>query len=271
MMHLFDCFTQRSGSESWHRVHAALTLTEEVLLHGSPSLGDEIASGCYFDVLQQLTFLENFEFICSRRAQNILRSKVAVVRSLVVPRLQGISPPCPEPFHRKLSKTSSDGDLSTRSSNESFQKEICGCSSDDSYPGDGVTDLSTISNVSSRRSTTESTDQQSLFQEEESDAVPVSLPMATQTKQRIVVNGIASVGHFSDTDSEDEQSQNEEQKCSPKSINEAAQGVQTAATQPAHATHSEMNPSRKLPNAVDAGIPGAGLIFWLGTLRNISK
>lgn len=86
MMHIFECLAS-SKAKQWRRVHAALLLTEEVVLHGSPVLTTEIASGHHFDLLQRLSFLEHFEFVDDRRAQTMVRSKAQSVRRRIAPKL----------------------------------------------------------------------------------------------------------------------------------------------------------------------------------------
>jgi len=91
MMHIFECFTQSTKAKHlpWKRIHAALILTEELLLNGSASLVSEIASGYHFDLLQQLSFLEQFQWTTDPRAQALVRSKAQSVRRTVAPKLEG--------------------------------------------------------------------------------------------------------------------------------------------------------------------------------------
>jgi len=93
MMHLFECFTQSTKAKHvrkpYLRVHAALILTEELILKGSPALVSEIASGYHFDLLQQLSFLEQFHWTADPRAQALVRSKAQSVRRTVAPKLEG--------------------------------------------------------------------------------------------------------------------------------------------------------------------------------------
>lgn len=123
MMHIFECFTQSTKAKAWRRVHAALILTEELVLNGSPSLSFEINSGYHFDLLQQLSFLEHFELVTNRRAQATVRSKAQSVRRLVAPKLalqeisEVISQICPEPIK---DKDASEDTASTCSIGESL-------------------------------------------------------------------------------------------------------------------------------------------------------
>lgn len=93
MMHLFECFTQSTKAKHlrkpYLRIHAALILTEELILKGSPALVSEIASGYHFDLLQQLSFLEQFHWTADPRAQALVRSKAQSVRRTVAPKLEG--------------------------------------------------------------------------------------------------------------------------------------------------------------------------------------
>merc|ERR1719230_2533720 len=86
MMHLFECLTQTTKAKAWLRVHAALMLAEDLVLN-FPVLAAEIASGYYFDLLQQLSFLQHFELGNDRRAQALVRSQAQSVRRLVAPKL----------------------------------------------------------------------------------------------------------------------------------------------------------------------------------------
>jgi hypothetical protein len=119
MMHIFECFTQsmknvrpmskyEDQAKAWRRIHAALILTEEVVINGSPSLASEIASGYFFDLLQQLSFLERFELSTDHRGQTMVRSRARALRRLVIPKLECgqdigsiIDESCPEAIQNK--------------------------------------------------------------------------------------------------------------------------------------------------------------------------
>lgn len=125
MMHLFECFTQLSKAKAWLRVHAALMLTEDLVLN-FPVLSAEIASGFYFDLLQQLSFLEHFELATDRRAQALVRSKAQSVRRMVAPKLADAElPGHPDCMQNKDNKDLSEDTASTCSVGETDNAQDC--------------------------------------------------------------------------------------------------------------------------------------------------
>jgi hypothetical protein len=80
MRHLNECLTEKSG-DRWRRVHGGLVLLQQVLQRGSRMLIGEIAEGRHCDLIQQLTFLENFAYTTDLRVQSMVRQKASVLRS----------------------------------------------------------------------------------------------------------------------------------------------------------------------------------------------
>merc|ERR1719428_2474964 len=108
-MRIFECFTQTKKAKAWLRIHAALMLTQDLVLN-FPVLSAEIASGYYFDLLQQLSFLEHFELVSDRRAQALVRSQAQSVRRLVAPKLADAT--LPDRPHSIQDEKVRDGKLS---------------------------------------------------------------------------------------------------------------------------------------------------------------
>jgi len=124
MMHIRECFTNfaKAKAKAWRRIHAALLLTEELALEGSPDLVAEIASGFHFDLLQNLSFLQNFKLEEDPRAQALVRSKAGSVRRRLVPMLS-----CPAAIQNKDDLASED---TTSTCSAETLLSYCNCSSD---------------------------------------------------------------------------------------------------------------------------------------------
>jgi hypothetical protein len=81
-----------------------MMLTQDLVLN-LPVLAGEIATGYYFDLLQQLSLLEHFELVSDRRVQALVRSKAHSVRLLVAPKLNDAElPGHPDSLPNKESK-----------------------------------------------------------------------------------------------------------------------------------------------------------------------
>merc|ERR1719453_1484588 len=74
-------------SRHWRRIYGGLVLVEQLLQRGSRTLMVETAEGHHFDLVQRLTFLENFEFSEDKRVQAMVRQKATVLRSEVIKRI----------------------------------------------------------------------------------------------------------------------------------------------------------------------------------------
>jgi hypothetical protein len=91
MTHVHQCLRDVAKPRAWKRLHAAMSLIEELLTRGSPALLAETAVGLHFDVVQKLSFLEHFQHTSNQRAQNMVQSKAKVVKSSLVKRLQAFA------------------------------------------------------------------------------------------------------------------------------------------------------------------------------------
>eukprot|EP00930_Biecheleria_cincta_P096379 TRINITY_DN88239_c0_g1_i1.p1 TRINITY_DN88239_c0_g1~~TRINITY_DN88239_c0_g1_i1.p1 ORF type:complete len:273 (-),score=43.40 TRINITY_DN88239_c0_g1_i1:260-1078(-) len=91
MGHLRDCYKEPSPAKRWRRIHAAMLLTEGLMLSGPTVILAETAEGHHFDVVQCLSFLEHFELTTDRAAQHMVRSKAKELRAALIPRLQSAS------------------------------------------------------------------------------------------------------------------------------------------------------------------------------------
>jgi len=86
MKHLRECLAEPTGKH-WRRIYGGLVLTEALIANGSPVLMQETAEGRHFDLVQRLSFLENFEY-SDKRVMNNIRRKAETLRKEVVPLLQ---------------------------------------------------------------------------------------------------------------------------------------------------------------------------------------
>lgn len=88
MNHLRQCLTDVSAKDKgWKRAYAAMELAEELLDKGSSALLAETAVGRHFDLVQRLSFLE--DFVSSHDlAQSLVRSKAKSLRTIVIFRLR---------------------------------------------------------------------------------------------------------------------------------------------------------------------------------------
>mmetsp|Transcript_137432 Transcript_137432/g.293712 ORF Transcript_137432/g.293712 Transcript_137432/m.293712 type:complete len:458 (+) Transcript_137432:75-1448(+) len=91
MRHLRECLSESSGKR-WPRIINGLTLIEKLMQQGSPALAIEIAHGHHFDLIQKVSFLEQFDAAargCSdKRAQTTVRSKASALRIELSARLR---------------------------------------------------------------------------------------------------------------------------------------------------------------------------------------
>jgi len=93
MQHLRGCLTEPSGAK-WRRTYAGLVLLEGLVQQGDPAIVFESSQGLHFDLVQQLSFLEQFEYSVDRRAQNLIRRKTTTVQELISQKLE--DPPSTE-------------------------------------------------------------------------------------------------------------------------------------------------------------------------------
>lgn len=89
MKHLRECLAEPSGKH-WRRVYGGLVLVEALVKNGSPALITETAEGRHFDLVQRLSFLEQFHNE-DKRVMNNVRRKAEALRKEVVPLIQNAS------------------------------------------------------------------------------------------------------------------------------------------------------------------------------------
>lgn len=80
MYHLRGCMCDSSPAH-WRRIYAAVLILEELLRKGPVELVSETAAGMHFDLVQRLSFLENFHFTEDKRVERALRRKAALLRT----------------------------------------------------------------------------------------------------------------------------------------------------------------------------------------------
>jgi|Transcript_84192 hypothetical protein len=107
MQHLRDCFAESSGKQ-WRRPFSALLLLEVLLKRGSSEIVVETAEGRHFDLVQQLSFLEQSEFI-DKRVQGMVRSKAGALRKDIIPLLENADAKDRELARDSTLETSSTG------------------------------------------------------------------------------------------------------------------------------------------------------------------
>lgn len=87
MAFIQKCLKGPTPDKQWHRLYGALVLIEELMRKGDPRFLIETAEGRYFDVLQQLCFIQHFHN-SDKRVEKLVRSKATAVRAELVPKLQ---------------------------------------------------------------------------------------------------------------------------------------------------------------------------------------
>merc|ERR1740129_736430 len=87
MQHLRECLSEQSGKR-WLRSFTALVLVERVMQRGDRALVTELARGHHFDLLQKVSFLEQFDAqargIADERVQVIMRNKACAIRAMLM-------------------------------------------------------------------------------------------------------------------------------------------------------------------------------------------
>lgn len=147
MRHLNGCLSERSAYK-WRRIHGGLVLLEQLLQKGAPALITETSGGHHFDLVQRLTFLEEFSYPDDRRVQHMVRQKASAMRKEWISSIQGVDV----------------GDIDHDDSDKQ---------------------------VSSKT-----------IPRKEAAPEPVAYRPTPSSKSKIVVNGLVSVGHRDETDSE---------------------------------------------------------------------
>jgi len=98
MIHLRACLSEPAAKQ-WRRVYAGLLLTERLLERAPPAWTEETAQGMHFDLLQQVSFLRQFELASDRRAQGLVRKRAADLHDRLSTRFENIkeNPISPQP------------------------------------------------------------------------------------------------------------------------------------------------------------------------------
>jgi len=79
MRHLAACLNE-PASKRWRRVYLAIHVVEHLLQRGSPELVSETLNGHHFDLVQRMSFLENFMYPEDGRVQTLIRRKASAAR-----------------------------------------------------------------------------------------------------------------------------------------------------------------------------------------------
>jgi hypothetical protein len=151
-------------ARNWRRIYGGLVLVEQLLQRGSRALMTETAEGHHFDLVQRLTFLENFEFGDDKRVQAMVRQKATVLRTEVI------------------SRVDNPGDTPVQS-----------------LSGE---DAEVLMSLGGGRGLTHDNAEASPGSPSTSSTSPTA-PKAF-SKGNMIVNGLVSVGHQDDTDTESE-------------------------------------------------------------------
>jgi len=133
MRHLQQCLAEPSGAK-WLRVHAGLTIVEDLLKRGSMALFAETAEGHHFDLVQRLSFLEFFEHTADRRAQHVIRTKAKPLRGQVMERLQEAAVAVEALPRKDNESTGSPGAVSIASVSTAASQSKSGYSAFDFHP-----------------------------------------------------------------------------------------------------------------------------------------
>lgn len=81
MRHVNACLVDTSSSK-WRCINAGLVVLEHLLQHGSLDLVTETAGGMHFDLVQRLSFLEQFEYSFDKRVEGMIRRRALSIRGL---------------------------------------------------------------------------------------------------------------------------------------------------------------------------------------------
>mmetsp|Transcript_14083 Transcript_14083/g.38535 ORF Transcript_14083/g.38535 Transcript_14083/m.38535 type:complete len:381 (-) Transcript_14083:114-1256(-) len=80
MRHLRACLAEGAAAQ-WRRVYLGLLVVEALFKNGSTRLISETAQGFHFDLVQRLSFLENYEYGFDKRVQDMVRRKASSLRA----------------------------------------------------------------------------------------------------------------------------------------------------------------------------------------------
>jgi hypothetical protein len=180
MIHLHACLSEPTGKH-WRRITAGLALLEALLKSASPALIAETAEGRHFDLVQRLSFLENWDY-SDKRVMNMIRSKSASLRKEVMPLIENAALKDAEDAMKETASTCSPGSASTVSQ---VSSSTCG---HDKMP----------SNVQAITSASKGFGSDDMFSQ------PALVDAMGASNRTMVLNNIVTVGHNDDTTSESE-------------------------------------------------------------------
>jgi len=166
MTYLRECLAGPASTKQWKRVYGAMVLAEDLMKRGDRNLLVETAEGHHFDIIQRLSFLEQYHN-SDKRAQGLVRSKAGTVRADLVPKLQNAASEC----SKDLEDVRSQGEAST-------------CAN------------SVISH------NTMSTDVSNEIEKGSSTSPHFQPTFPVKSNSRMVLNGVVAVGHNEDTTDE---------------------------------------------------------------------
>lgn len=109
MNHLRQCLTDLSKPKDWKRAYVAMVLAEELMQKGSSALVAETAVGRHFDLVQRLSFLEQFEMSSNELAPSMVRSKAKALRASVVLKLRAFG----GKFQKSSKQSAADEDMAS--------------------------------------------------------------------------------------------------------------------------------------------------------------
>jgi hypothetical protein len=91
MRHLRECLSEPTGKR-WRRIYGGLVLIEKLAELGSPTLLIEVAHGYHFDLIQKVSFVEQFDAVargCSDpRVGHLVRNKAMELKADLLPKLE---------------------------------------------------------------------------------------------------------------------------------------------------------------------------------------
>lgn len=92
MRFLHECLSEAGSGKRWQKIYGGLALAENLMQHASSALLEEVAQGRHFDLVQKVSFLEQFDAVargCSdRRAQHVVRKKANELRATLASLLE---------------------------------------------------------------------------------------------------------------------------------------------------------------------------------------
>mmetsp|Transcript_56584 Transcript_56584/g.132758 ORF Transcript_56584/g.132758 Transcript_56584/m.132758 type:complete len:269 (+) Transcript_56584:122-928(+) len=174
MAHVQDCLTSKTG---WRRVHCGLELLDHLLRHGAPQLMREAAEGTHFDVVQRLSFLENFSHSSDKRVEQMVRKKATTLRRECITRMESMHDAALQPYASEPDRPRHNG--SAYASTQSTDSQNTGM-----HNREPATPDSMVNNAGG------------------SPSWNLPPPRPAANRQTAVVNNLVMVGHRDDTSSD---------------------------------------------------------------------